>query len=71
MGANSQQKIICAMDEYIANGGQGYDLIKNKSKKDTELTIDNALKNALTVTALKYPKNSLYPQYEIYERVVE
>ena len=72
LGANSQQKkIICALDDYIANGGQGYDLIKNKSKKDTELTIDNALKNALTVTALKYPKNSLYPQYEIYERAVE
>ena len=59
------------MDEYIANGGQGFEMLKQIPKEDTPLKIDEAFKHSLKVTALEYPKGSLYPCYEIEERVVQ
>ena len=67
---STDKKIYCAIDEYISNGGQGFKMLKQISKEDTSLKIDEAFKQALSVTALGYPKGSLYPNYEIEERVV-
>ncbi len=71
LGNKNISKIVCAIDEYIGKGGQGYKILADKEKQNTKLTIDNALKHALTVTAMDYPKGSLYPSYEINERVIE
>ncbi len=68
---NTDKTFSCAIDEYIANGGQGFDMLKEIPKEDTPLKIDEAFKHALSVTALDYPKESLYPHYEITERVVQ
>ena len=67
----SNRKISCAVDEFIANGGQGFNILKNKVKEDTTLRIDKALRRALSITAMNYPKGSDYPQYKINERVIK
>lgn len=67
----SNRKISCAVDEFIANGGQGFNILKNKVKEDTTLSIDEALRRALSITAMNYPKGSDYPQYKINERVIK
>ena len=69
LGSNRQ--ISCAVDEFIANGGQGFNILKNKVKEDTTLRIDEALRHALSITAMNYPKGSDYPQYKINERVIK
>ena len=68
---NTDKKISCAIDEYLSNGGQGFEMLKQIPKEDTPLKIDEAFKHSLKVTALEYPKGSLYPCYEIEEGVVQ
>lgn len=69
----SNKKYKCAIDSYIADGGQGFTTLQKAAKNDviinnTQLTIDEVLKKALIQASDKYEKGSTYPQFELIEK---
>ena len=63
--------LTVAVDEFIAEGGQGFNMMKKFKKEDTGVRIDEALKKALIEAPVKYKKGSTYPEYKITERIIE
>lgn len=73
---NPNQKISCAIDPFIANGGQGFDTLKNADKKPLTkmlqpLRINDVLMNALKEAPDKYKKGDEYPHFEIHSKKYE
>lgn len=66
----SDKKYKCAIDSYIAEGGQGFTTLQQAEKNDVivnnkQLTIDEVLKKALIQASDKYEKGSDYPFFEL------
>lgn len=67
---DSDKKFKCVTDSYLADGGQGFTMLKDLDKKDVvkdgnPLKINEILKDSLKSAAEKYEKGSEYPSYEI------
>lgn len=65
-------KYKCAIDSYIANGGQGFSVIQNVKSDDVVINeapvkINEVLMNGLKDAASKYPKGMQYPKFELVE----
>ena len=70
--ADSERTYTCAMDNYIADGGQGYTVLKNKEKTGLELNgkemrINDVLELSLVEAARDYKKGDAYPCFQIIE----
>lgn len=69
---NPDKKYICAIDSYIAEGGQGFSMIQKKEKQDvivdgSPVKINEVLMNALKLAPDKYEKGADYPSFKIEE----
>ena len=69
---DSQRTYTCAMDNYIADGGQGYNVLKEKEKttfmlNNKEMRINDVLENSLIEAARDYKKGESYPCFKIIE----
>ena len=67
---STSKKYKCAIDSYIADGGQGFSIIQKVEKKDviekdSKVKINEVLMNALKQAPYKYEKGSEYPQFEL------
>ncbi len=68
----SDRKYKCAIESYIAEGGQGFTTLQSEVKRDviinnSPVKINEVLINGLKEAPLKYKKGSSYPQFEIKE----
>jgi len=66
----TSKKYTCAIDSYIAEGGQGFAILKEKEKQNViinnqAIKINEVLQNALKEAPQKYPEGSEYPNYVI------
>lgn len=67
----SSKKYKCAIDSYLAGGGQGYSVLQNAEKTDAlnilgePLRINDVLLDGLKEAPKKYGMGSSYPCYEI------
>lgn len=68
---NKDTLISVSVDEFIAYGGQGFNMFNRMKKEDTNVRIDEALKRALIEAPLKYEKGFNYPEYKINERIID
>lgn len=68
---NKDTLISVSVDEFIAYGGQGFNMFNRMKKEDTNIRIDEALKRALIEAPLKYEKGFNYPEYKINERIID
>lgn len=73
---NPDKKISCAIDPFIANGGQGFDTLKYADKKPLTkilrpLRINDVLMNALKEAPFKYKKGDDYPHFQIHSKKYE
>ena len=69
---NLSKKYKCAIDSYIADGGQGFGVIKEVEKKEVvkngePVKINSVLLEALKEAPKKYPIGLEYPSFEICE----
>ncbi len=69
---DTSKKYKCAIDSYIADGGQGYNVIQSRPKSDviineSAVKINEVLFNALKEAPSKYESGSEYPAFEISE----
>ncbi len=69
----TDRKFKCAIDSYIADGGQGFVTLQNSQKSDvinsgSVVKINEVLLNGLKSASKTYPKGSEYPQFELIER---
>lgn len=69
---DSQKTFTCAMDNYIADGGQGYSVLKEKTKEplymnDKEMRINDVLELGLIEAARDYEEGDNYPYFKIIE----
>lgn len=67
----STKKYKCAIDSYIAEGGQGFETLKNSEKSDVlkdgkPAKINEILLNGLKNIPEKYSEGSDYPSFEIF-----
>ncbi len=66
----SNKKYKCAIDSYIANGGQGFTTLQQADKTDVLIDNQPALINNIFMKGIieapdKYPKCSEYPSFEL------
>ncbi|MBP7212356.1 bifunctional metallophosphatase/5'-nucleotidase [bacterium] len=66
----SNKKYKCAIDSYIADGGQGYTLLQQAPQKvvikdGTDVKINEVLVKALKEASVKYKAGESYPNFEI------
>ena len=67
---NDKKTFSCAIDSYIAEGGQGFSTIQQKDKQNVlidnkPIKINEVLRNALQSAPNKYEKGSDYPEFVI------
>lgn len=67
---NPEKKYVCAMDAYIADGGQGFITLQKAKKEDVifdnkPLRINDALLNGLVKAPQKYKEGETYPHFII------
>lgn len=68
----TDKKFSCAIDSYIADGGQGFVTLQNAEKSDvvksgSQVKINEVLLNGLKDASVRYPKGAEYPQFELIE----
>lgn len=66
----SSRRYKCVIDSFIADGGQGFETLKNASKSDViingrPIKINEILMNGLKDAYGKYPQGSEYPSFEL------
>lgn len=64
------KKISCAIDSYIASGGQGFGVLKQAKKEDvvkngSKVKINEVLLDALKAASLKYSEKTNYPKFRL------
>ena len=69
---NVDKKFRCAIDYFIAEGGQGFSMIKNAEKSNVTVggsvvKIDEVLMDKLKEAPVKYAPGSEYPCFNIAE----
>lgn len=67
---NTDRTYRCAIDSFIANGGQGFDILIDKTKTDVIIDdapekLHNVLSKALKDAQIIYPSSSNYPHFII------
>lgn len=62
---NPDRKFTCAMDEFIAQGGQGFKLLKEIPHQNLNIGINQILKNSLKQAQEIYEPDTQYPPFVI------